>query len=122
MPRSCHGDQHERRGDPVVEAALDVDQPADPRRDGGVNHHACAQGSICWRERRSYQQGEPDAHAMEQSQRQQGSQADCQRQADPEQPHAQAYVRAQVPQPDPGRVREQHKDQRDLRQILHQLM
>ena len=41
--RSRQRDRHERLGDPVVEAAFDVDQPVDPGRHHRVDHHARAQ-------------------------------------------------------------------------------
>jgi hypothetical protein len=63
--RSRHGDQHDRRGDPVVEPGLDVDQPPDARGNRRVDHDACAEGSVRRRERRTHQQGEPDVHALE---------------------------------------------------------
>ena len=118
---SSYRHQDHRRGDPVVEPALDVEQPADPRRDRRVHHHARTQGRIGRRQRRAHQQGEPDTHSVEQPERQQGPQADSQRQPDPQKPQAQAQVSAQVPQPHPGRVREQHQHQGDLCQCFDQL-
>ena len=41
---------------------------------------------------------------------------DRQRRPDAGQPQVQPRVRAQVMQPDPGRIREQHQDKGDLRQ------
>jgi hypothetical protein len=40
------GDQHERGGDPVVEPALDIEQPPDPGRERWVDHHVRAEGGI----------------------------------------------------------------------------
>jgi hypothetical protein len=100
-PRARQRDQHKRSGDPVVEPALHVDQPADPGRDSRIEHHARAEGRIRRRQRRAYQQGKPDVHPAEQGQREQCSQADRQRQPHPQQPPAQAKVGPQVPQPDP---------------------
>ena len=114
--RARQRDQHERRGDPVVEAALDVDQPPDPGRDRRVDHHARAQGGVGGRQRGADQQGEPDAHAAEQGQRQQRAQADRQRQPDPQQPRVQARIGSQLPQPHPGGVGKQHQHQRRLGQ------
>ena len=121
-PRSRHRDQHERRGDPVVEPALHVDQAADPGRDRAIDHHAGAQRSVRRGQGGTDQQGQPDVDAPEQGQRQQRAQADRERQPDPQQPHAQAQLRAQVPQPDPGRIGKQHQHQRDLGQDLHRLL
>jgi hypothetical protein len=81
-------DQHERRGDPVVEAALDVDQPAYPHRDGTVDHHARAQGGVGWRQSRSHQQRKPGIGFPDHGKREQGSQADRQRQPDHQQANA----------------------------------
>ena len=47
---------------------------------------------------------------------------DRQRRPDAGQPQVQPHVRAQVMQPDPGRIREQHQDKGDLRQRLDHLM
>jgi hypothetical protein len=120
-PRTRQRDEHERGGDPVVEPALHVDQPADPGRNRAIEHHARAERRIRRRQGRSHQQRQPDVHASEQHQRQQRPQADRQRQPHPQQPQTQAKVASQVPQPDPGRIREQHQDKRDLRQDLDRL-
>jgi hypothetical protein len=104
--RAGDGDQHERGGDPVVEPALDVDQPPDPGRDRPVDHHARAEGGIGRRERRADEQGEPDVAHPGQDEREQRAQADGQRQPDAQQPQAQSQVRPQLMQPDPGGVRE----------------
>jgi hypothetical protein len=119
--RARYRDEHERRSDPVVEAALDVEQPPDPGRNRRVDHHARAQRGVGGRQGGADQQGEPDAHAVEQGQCEQRAQADRQRQPDPEQPGVQARIRLQLPQPHPGRIGEQHQHQRRLCQALDQL-
>jgi hypothetical protein len=117
-PRACQRDEHHRRGHPVVEPALYVDQPADPGRDDRIEHHVGAEGSVRRCQGRADQQGKPDVHAAEQGQRQQCPQADRERQPRPDQPKAHAKAVSQAPQPDPGRIREQHQDERDLSQGL----
>ena len=115
-------DQHDRRGDPVVEPALDVDQPADPGGTARVDHHARAQCGVGWRQSRTHQQREPDIAVPGQGQRQQGPQADRQRQPDASRRTHRPAFRPQVSQADPRGVGEQHQGEGGLRQQLDQLM
>ena len=120
--RSRDGDRHKRCGDPVVEAAFDIDQPANPGRYRLVSHHARAKCGVSWRQRRAHQQRQPDTAAAGQGKRQQCSQADRQRKRDPQQPQVHARLRPQLVQPDPRRVREQNQGESELRQFLDQLV
>jgi hypothetical protein len=112
-------DRDKRRGDPVVEAALDVDQPADPGRYHRVGQHARAERGVGRRQRRPHQQRQPNVVA-DQGERQQRAQADRHRKGGPEQPRVQPGVHPQLVQSDPRRVGEQHQGEGELGQFLDQ--
>src|SRR6266498_1841031 len=119
--RARQGDRHERRGDAVIEPALDVDQPTNPGGHYGVGHHSRAKRCVRGRQGRAHDQGEPNVGDPGQRQCEQRSQGDRERKPDPEQPQVQAEVGPQPMQPDPGRVAEQHQHEGDLRQRLDHL-
>jgi hypothetical protein len=68
----CHtgkGNQHDGRGDPIVEAAFDIDQTADPRWYRRVGHHARTERGVGRRQRCTDQQRQPDASLAGQGER-----------------------------------------------------
>ena len=112
--RQREHDREDRRGESVVEAALDVEGPPDPARDVLVLDHGRAQGGVGRSDDHGQQQGNPAIDPMEDHHCNDRADGDRQRQPDEQQARRDPGVRAQSLEVDAGRVGEQHHRQREL--------
>nr|BFE73269.1 hypothetical protein GCM10020092_065700 [Actinoplanes digitatis] len=120
--RARDREHHDRGRYAVVEPALDVEDPPDPFRHGGVGHHRGAQRRVRRRQRGADHQRQPEAQVAEEPRRQQRARRDGQRKPDRQQPGVKPGVGAEVPEPDPGGVDEQHPDEGHLGEQLDGLV
>jgi hypothetical protein len=107
---------HEWGGDPVVEAALHVEQSTDAARDPSVAHDGCAEGRVCWSDDGPDARRYPQRDARDNPKGGSGPEADGEGQADGQQSDWQTYVPAKLVDVDPGRIAEQHQGQGHLGQ------
>ncbi len=113
------GEGHDRRHDPVVEPALDIEGPSEPHRDLLVVDHLRAQSGVGGRQRRRDEAHHGQRQVGEAPRRNDRAQHQRERQAHPEQTCRDADVLAQPHHIDPGRVREEKERKRGLRQDMH---
>ena len=111
-----HGDEQgdERRGDPVVETALDVERPPDPRRNGLVGDDRQAERRVGGRQDGGDQRRRGPADVGKHEVGQQRTGHDRERQTDEQQPVGQSRVALDVPQLDRRRIGEQQQGQGQL--------
>ena len=116
-----HGDQDERCGDTVVEAALDVEHAPDTDRDGLVGHHRLPERGVGRRQGAADEERHRQWEGRPRHRRDQGAQRDGERQPDGEEPDDHAGVLPQRIDPDERRVREQDQRQGQLGEQAHGL-
>ena len=114
-------EQHERSRQTVVEAAFDVDDPAQPARYALVHDHGRGQRRIGGGQRRREQRDNPDAQPREQPVAGGESGGDGQREPEGEHPQRQPSSAAQPPCGDLGGVGEQQDRKRQLDEYPHRL-
>ena len=114
--RRRQGDRedHEWGGDAVIEAALDVEQTPDPRRDDRVRDHRLPQCRIRRGEGRADQHGDAQWDARVQHDRRQAPEGDRQQEPDDQQAGHRGQIAAQGVRPHRGGVGEEEERQGDL--------
>ena len=112
--REQDADAHDRRGDAVVQATLDIEKPPHPRRHRSIGDDLVAQVGVGRRQDGAHQECHPERDAGEQSQGKHRPQRYGQRQADGQQPQDDGRVHLQAPQPDGGSRAEEHDGQGEL--------
>ena len=106
----------ERRGDAVVEAALHVEEAANPRGHPRVPHDGGPERGVGRGDDGADGGGHPQPVAAEEERGSPGPGPDGERQADAEEPGRQRGVGPQGADVDPGGVGEEHQGEGDLRQ------
>ena len=114
LPRQADEDDHERQGDAVVQAALDVQAIADRLRHPPVDDHGLGQGGVGRGQDRTDQGGLPDVEAGEHDRRQRPAEPDRERQPDGQQSRRERAFPYQPGGVDLERVAEEDEDQRQL--------
>ena len=111
--------EQQRHADPVVQAALDVQALADPRRDPRLGDDRLPERCVGRRQHDPEDHGLLDRQRAEDRRRRDGAESDGQRQADAEQPQRQSDVAAKLPQVDARGVAEEDQRERCLGQRSH---
>ena len=120
-PRELEGQQVERHRDAVVQAALDVEALAHPRRHRRVGDDALAERGVGRREDDRDECGFDEQHAREDQSRDRDSGGDGERQPDSEQPHGESELSAELLEVDARRIGEQRDRERHLGELLDRL-
>jgi hypothetical protein len=112
----AHRDEQgdERRGDPVIETALDVERPADTHRNRPLGHDRQAERHVGRRQDSGDQRGRTPSGVGDYEISHQRAGRYGKRQPDEQQPLGQALIALDVPQPDCGGIGEQQQRQRQL--------
>ena len=104
----------ERRRDPVIEPAFDVERPADPHRNSPVGHDRQAERRVGGRQDGGEQRGRRPLDTGENEISHQRAGRNREWQPHKKQPVGQAGVALDVTQPDRGGIGEQQQGQRQL--------
>ena len=107
---------HERCGDAVVQPALDVQDPAHPRRHVRVLDDLRAERRVGRGDRRRDHRRGPGVEVREQDDRQAGAHGDGERESDDQEPQWHTRVVTQHTEVHARRVGEEQERERDLRQ------